>query len=297
MAPSFVRRPSDVTPAFLARVVTPRLPGFDAGRARANDTGWDSVAVDDGRWIVRFPRDARALRTLGREVRICARVPALPVETPRPRLRDGPWPFSFHRKIPGDHLLAPDYERLAPAERDGVAEGVVALFATLHEIPLAEARALGAGPLPPLPGPDRLRDVLPRLPRDLVPFAREAIERSPSLAVPAGDPVFGYFDAHGWNMAFDREARRLVGLFDFGDAAIGDVHGELAPLHMVSNDLVRRAARRYERTTGRSMDLARVDLCSTICELCDLQDPPPWLDAAAIARGCVERLTLLARSV
>ena len=36
--------------------------------------------------------------------------------------------------------------------------------------------------------------------------------------------VYGFFDGHGWNMAFDHARGRLNGIFDFGDSGFGPLH-------------------------------------------------------------------------
>ncbi len=50
--------------------------------------------------------------------------------------------------------------------------------------------------------------------------------------------VFGYFDGHGWNMAFDHEQGVLNGVYDFADAAIGPRSREFvySNLHRTRSD-------------------------------------------------------------
>ena len=59
-------------------------------------------------------------------------------------------------------------------------------------------------------------------------------------ALPADDEITGYFDGHGWNMAFDHEHGVLNGVYDFADGGIGPRHQEFCYANFVSPDLSER---------------------------------------------------------
>ncbi len=52
-------------------------------------------------------------------------------------------------------------------------------------------------------------------------------------------------------MAFDHDAERLNGIYDFGDSGFGDLHKEFVPPSWISPDFVERLAKDYERLTGQ----------------------------------------------
>lgn len=84
--------------------------------------------------------------------------------------------------------------------------------------------------------------------------------------------VFGYFDAHCWNLAFDLELGRLNGVYDFADCGIGDIHQEFHPLNFVSPDLTSRAIDLYEAQSDRRIDRSRVGFYTVLSGYSDLFD-------------------------
>ncbi len=94
--------------------------------------------------------------------------------------------------------------------------------------------------------------------------------RSPSRLMPdlpAEDPVFGYFDGHGWNMAFDHEQGVLNGVYDFADAAIGPVSREFTYSNLTAPDLTNRMIPIYEALSGRRIDRRTVALRTSVQHL------------------------------
>ena len=223
-------------------------------------SGWDSVAIAAGERMFKFPRHAEALAALRREIAILEQVaPVSPLRVPSMILHDGARPFSEHVLIPGDHLLKAGYERLDPPRRDALADALAGFHAAIHRLDPARMRAIGAGPVEAWLPPEAVeRFALPALP---------AAWRGPAAAIvaayadlppdPAGE-VYGHFDAHGWNMAFDSPAGRLNGLYDFADSGIGPLHREFICSSFVSRDLTERIIGRYERHATRSIDRGRV---------------------------------------
>lgn len=67
--------------------------------------------------------------------------------------------------------------------------------------------------------------------------------------------IFGFFDGHGWNMAFDSEAGRLNGVYDFADAGIGPLHQEFIYSAFIDADLTERIVAAYERFSGRRLSV------------------------------------------
>ncbi len=68
--------------------------------------------------------------------------------------------------------------------------------------------------------------------------------------------TYGFFDGHGWNMAFDRVRGRLNGIYDFADSGFGPVHQEFIYSNFISPDLTERIAAAYEKASGRTLDKA-----------------------------------------
>jgi hypothetical protein len=236
---------------------------------------WDSIAVCvDDDLIFKFPRDAGAEVNLRKECAVLALLQnrvSLPI--PQMIINEGEYVFSSHRMLPGSHLTTDQYMQLPEAAKDELAQAMASFFAEIHKTSLAEVRQIGIGKidsyLPPAEILARTKDILPP---SLRPFLMETMERYSLINVRHEEEVFGYFDGHGENMAFDHQAQRLRGIFDFSDCGIDDFHKELHCPNWISPDLTARVIDRYEGLTGRVVDRDRVDLYTAICRFSDLAE-------------------------
>lgn len=220
--------------------------------------GWDSAAVEAGGFVFKFPKHDDAKARLAKEAAVLRLVRAhvgLPV--PEMVLYPGPPLMSRHRIIAGSYLLAEDYAGLDEATRNRLAEKLARLHAQLHAIPLEAARAAGAGPIEPWLPAEEIRATGRRLlPPDLQPLLDATLDAC--AGYPPDATVYGYFDGHGWNMAFDHERGELNGVFDFADSGFGGRHQDLGYSAFISPDLTRRVVERYRAITGIPVDLGRV---------------------------------------
>jgi hypothetical protein len=91
------------------------------------------------------------------------------------------------------------------------------------------------------------------------------------------EAIYGFFDGHGWNMAFDHGRQRLNGIYDFADSGIGPLHQEFIYSSFVSPDLTARLVSAYEELTGRGLDRTRITVLTgmhRLWELAELADDP-----------------------
>ena len=84
--------------------------------------------------------------------------------------------------------------------------------------------------------------------------------------------TYGFFDGHGWNMAFDHSAHRLNGVYDFADSGFGALQQDFIYSNFVARDLTERTISAYETLTGRSIDRERVELLSGVLRLTELAE-------------------------
>jgi aminoglycoside phosphotransferase (APT) family kinase protein len=252
--------------------------------------GWDSIAVDVGdRLIFKFPRHEAAAERLRKEARLLAEIqPRVAMPVPDMTLVEGPPLFSRHVKLAGDHLTSGVYAATSPAGRERLAGQLARFYAEIHALDRGPLTALGAGPIGAwLPPAEIARVALPRLPQRHRRRAEEALDAYQRLAPDPLGETFGFFDGHGWNMAYDAGRERLNGVYDFGDSGLGPLHQEFIYSSLSSFDLTDRITAAYEGLTGRRLDRARIDLLTGIhglSELADLGD-----NSAALAVG-VERV-------
>jgi len=237
--------------------------------------GWDSLAVDlDDRLIFKFPRHEAGEKSLLSEARLLGVIrPAVAMPVPELTLHPGPPLFSMHTNLKGEHLLTPHYEALPVEARQRLAADMGHFYAQLHSLAARVMEAAGARPIEPwLPPEEILRKVWPVLPSSLRPYADQTIAAWQQLPPDPHGTTYGFFDGHGWNMAFDHTANRLNGIYDFGDSGFGPLHQEFIYTNFIARDLTARIVAEYEALTGLALDRDRVDLLSGVLRLSELAE-------------------------
>ena len=241
--------------------------------------GFDSTALLFGDQVVRIAR-GKAGHSLQREQAILTLVaPQLALTVPQPSFLAGPPAMARHRLIPGIALDADLYATLPDLARQRLADDLALFHAQTHQLDPTPLRALGAAAVQPWPAPNR--HLLDTVPPDLVAPAGDLLTQWLLLPPDPLGQVWGHFDAHGWNMAFDPVGQRLNGLFDFGDSGFGDLHRDLIYSALISFDLTRRIGLSYTALTARPIDIDRLRILSGAHRLWEMAascgTDRPWL--------------------
>ncbi len=236
--------------------------------------GWDSTAIDvDDRIIFKFPREAEAGDALRREASILAALDGrmnLPI--PRMTLHEGPPLFSSHHKLKGRHLLSADYETLLESAKARLGEDLGRFYAELHGVEQAVMTAAGAEAVEAWQSAERMESQAAKLPGAFRPAAVALLQDYQALPPDPHGEVFGFFDGHGWNMAFDHDKNRLNGIYDFADSGFGPLHQDFIYSSFISPDLTKRIAASYESRTGRRLDRRRIDILTGVHRLSEFAE-------------------------
>jgi hypothetical protein len=252
--------PGDV-PAHLRDAILKEFPELVVARLEVLGEGWHSTAIDaDGQLVFKFPRHEIARGALVKEAALIAAVrPMLTIAVPDLRIHNGPPLFSSHQKIHGQHLLSSDYAALPDTARDRLAAEIARFYVEIHGQPLQRMTTAGATPIAPWQSSAAMRSAaLPALPAELRHAAAEIISAYERLPADPLGMVYGFFDGHGWNMAFDFGTQRLNGIYDFADSGLGSRHQEFIYTNLISPDLTERVIRAYEALAGLSLDRERI---------------------------------------
>jgi aminoglycoside phosphotransferase (APT) family kinase protein len=253
-----------VDPALAAALLEEQFPDLAPVSVAALGAGWDNTAyLVNGSYVVRFPRRAIAVPLLEAEARllpwIAGRVPLavpVPVLVGRPGARFA-WPFLGYRELPGTtacRLALDDGARTAAAPALG------SFLAALHALPVAEARARGAGgdTIGRLELADKVPTALARLddlagtvPPAEATAARALIAASAGIHAPAGE-VLVHGDLYARHLLLDAGARPC-GVIDWGDVHVGHPAVDLS---LALGFLPPAARPAFLRAYGRTVDPA-----------------------------------------
>ena len=250
------------------------LPQFAGGTFATLAEGWDSVALECDGWIFKFARHDEALTRLRREVALLGYLkPRITMPLPHMLLHEGPVPFTQHLKIDGASLERAQYLELEEGRRNAIATRMAQLYAELHALPLARMRQVGAVGVDPWMAPEAIvAGAEPKLPRGYKTFLKRTMAEYRKLTIEGRELVYGYFDGHGWNMAFDHKTGLLNGVFDFADSGFGSRHRDLSYSNWISADLTLRIIERYEELTRVPVDRRLVMLYSSALRLAELAE-------------------------
>jgi hypothetical protein len=264
-----------MVPEALRSAVAGSFPELACSRFTLLTAGWDCVAVDaDDQLIFKFPRHQAAERALMMEASLLAVIrPVVTMQVPDLTLHHGPPLFSRHAKLKGEHLVAAQYELLPVESRQRLAAAMALFFAQLHGLDAQVMEKAGAGPIRPwLPPDDILRRAWPVLPTRLHLYAEQAIGAWQRLPPDPYGTTYGFFDGHGWNMAFDHVGKHLNGIYDFADSGFGPLHQEFVYPNWIARDLTARIISEYEALTGLALDRKRIELLSAVLRLSQLAE-------------------------
>jgi hypothetical protein len=238
------------------------------------------MAVDvDDRLIFKFPREEVAERALVREAALLAVVrPSVSMTVPDLSIEHGPPLFSRHPKLEGGHLLTADYDALPEHARHRLGNDLARFYAELQRLDGSRMKAAGARPIGAWQTTNAIRSrTLPALSPRLQDFAQQAIAEFERLPPDPYGYIYGFFDGHGWNMAFDHARGRINGIYDFADSGFGPLHQDFIYSNFISPDLTARIVSAYEGLAGRLLDRGRIALLTSIhrlSELAELADDP-----------------------
>lgn len=259
----------------LKAIILARFPDLTASRFSLLTQGWDSIAVDvDDRLIFKFPRNEIAEKSLIREISLLDVIrPAVTMPVPDIRLVDAPRTFSCHQKLKGSYLETPHYARLPDEARADLAQRLARFYVDLHGLDMDMMRAAGAGPVETWSQPDEVRDkALPFLSGELKTQAERIIASWADLPPDPYGETYGFFDGHGWNMAFDHENNRLSGVYDFADSGFGPLHRDFIYSNFISTDLTERIISSYEALSGCQLERKRVEVLTGAHRLWELAE-------------------------
>lgn len=253
-------------------VLASDFPEFEITNIKLINNGWDNLAAEiNNEWIFRFPKsedynfdlELKILDVLKDKVRI---------QIPRVEFIGKSYTYMGYRKIPGGDMTKEIFNSLSATQKETFTTDLADFLYHVHSaISPEEARRLGAEEEDLPSYAEQARTLIGQKALEHhQDFILTTINEFETMIPEKTEYVFLYNDLHTENMAFDPLAKKLNGIFDFGDGMIGDVHMDFNPLYKFNPDLMRATVEKYEEISGRRLNLRRMVIYGRMAELCDL---------------------------
>lgn len=210
-----------------------QFPDLRPAAVRFLARGWDHDAwLANETWVFRFPRRADVAAGVATQIELSQLLAlALPVAIPRAE-RIGrpdehfPYPFAGHRNLGG---VPADSVALTASESTALAHELGRVLSALHAVPPSRVASLGL-PLLPDRSAERRASLAEVAGAFRLAMPRASVARwEPWLRneVPAPPPREGpvcltHNDLAAEHVLIDPATRRIAGIFDWSDAALGD---------------------------------------------------------------------------
>ena len=255
----------------LTKVIESLPVAFPINKVVVLNEGYDNISVEvNDEWIYRFPKKLdvpteREIKLLGiLKGKFHIQIPEIEYVFQEPI-------GVCYRKIFGEELTLDTLRLLSKFEYDRLVDDIAQFFADLHSaISIDEAKRIGIEE-------SFSRNYIDVIRNRLLPFVEETDIREFAQAcllayeqlTPPDELVVLHSDLSPDNMAFDQEEKKLVGVFDFSDVAIGDVNLEFVHLLKFNPDFTKQIMDSYTIKTGRLCNPERTRLYKQINTLAD----------------------------
>lgn len=225
------------------------------------------VADINAEYIIKLPRPHRGLSGILAEQgitdlirdKVALQMPAISIHT------DGVV-LARYRKLPGVTFDKIRYPALSEKDKQDLALEFSDFIYTLHSLKKNEIERSGVKLAPSWQiSCDLIEEQLsdetdPAIKALLV----EVVKNQRALVVPESNLVFGHFDLHGGNVLMNEQHNRVLGIIDFGNCKMGDVHQDLSVMNLSSSDLAERIASSYEKRSGRVLNKLLIQHYTTV---------------------------------
>jgi len=178
-----------------------------------------------------------------------------------------------YRMIPGVPLDTPTYRQLDESEQLVAGTAIGRFLAEMHTaLSVTEATARLTGePVHPMSARTLRLHFLPRIADDSQrSFAARVIERYEHIRPSPGDRAVLHNDLHGHNMLFDPSSRRVIGIVDFTEIAIGDRHFDPCYLYSWDERCLLAAVTEYQRVSGTTLSIERCIIYNAVQDFSDM---------------------------
>lgn len=245
-------------------ILMKEIPDLLEGKSvKFNHSGWTTMVVEvDETWIIKFPRNQAVYEQLKKEKsKLDAIKDYIDFDIPDRQHILGDYPFFIHRKLEGEHFGYVEFSKASDEQKNNFISSVASVFAQLHAIPIDEV--VFSNMKHNLPEDHEMMDVLNRSFNPAqVSVALDYLQKFRNLDVAESYQRTGLFDFHGFNIVVDPETKKIKGIFDFDELAVGDYYFNLREIALhYSPNVMKEVCEKYEQITQEKINQDRLDLC------------------------------------
>lgn len=225
------------------------------------------VADVNAEYIVKLPRPHRGLSGILAEQgvtdlirdKVTMQVPAMSIHT------DGVV-LARYPKLPGVTFDKARYPTLPEKDKQDLAHEFSDFIYALHSLPKDDVERSGVKLVPSWQISCDLIEEQLSAEKDpaIKALLAEVTGNHRALVVPESNLVFGHFDLHGGNVLMNERHSKVMGIIDFGNCKVGDIHQDLSVMNLSSPDLAERIARSYEKKSGRILNKLLIQHYTTV---------------------------------
>lgn len=213
---------------FYTKAIAEAFPQIEIKDIELDCSGWDNVVVVVNREIIfRFPRRPEVAPTVEIESRLLPELQKV-VSLPIPHFQFVTPAFVGYRLIPGEPLTKELFQQLCPTEKAHIAQQLADFLTEIHRFPTERAIELG---VPHIPDRELWANFYAEIQRYVFPLlaAHECQWAQQLFETFLSDernfrftPTLLHGDFSPDHILFDKKAKRITGVIDFGDMRIGD---------------------------------------------------------------------------
>jgi aminoglycoside 2''-phosphotransferase len=237
------------------KAIVEAFPHIEIKNIELDRSGWDNIVVVVNHEIIfRFPRRPEVAQTLEIESRLLPELRKV-VSLPIPNFEFVTPYFVGYRMIPGEPFAKALFEQCcSPELAQHLAHQLAQFLAELHSFPVERARELG---VPYIPDRELWESFYSEIRQHVFPLltAQERRWAQQLFETFLSDernfqftPVLLHGDFSPDHILFDREAKRITGVIDFGDVRIGDPAYEFQWRRDYGEAFWRKVLAHYERS-------------------------------------------------
>jgi len=255
------------------KLIEADYPDFKIKTTKFLKAGWDNFVVEVNKnYIFRFPKKENF--NLNKEIKVLEKLKGkISLKIPVYEFIGKKSSYVGYKKIIGDPLSTAILKSLSSKNRQLLVNDIANFFYEFHKtLPLSQAKKFAVKASNHKWESEVIKkQVIGKLKdKKLSDFIEDNLNKYLGFIEDNLNPVVAYNDLHEENIAFNKKTGYLNGVFDFSDVAVQPVFMEFYRLFSFDQKLTIGVIKKYEKLSGRPVNLERVFISAVVGEGAEL---------------------------